>query len=241
MLNLNWKWNPVSLFSNISNNSIERGKENKKKAKFMVGLALAVSCAIVPNMDGFASSAYPELRAMSGLTPDYQASQMLNMSMNSVYEESLDAIKNTSVERELMVTNTEVKQEEKSAYLPSNTWDIPSTVQEPIQIPVAEIAGTDNKAELSYGNALSMEATGYSRFDPGCGDYTATGEYLRYGIAAVDPDVIPLGTDLYIEGYGHAVALDTGGAIVGHRIDLAFDSQQEALNWGRRNVTVYVQ
>lgn len=232
MLNLNWKWNPVSLFSG---NSGKKGMGSKKKAKFVVGLALAVSCAIMPNMDGFASSA--SLGTIDGLTKDYQASQSLKMSDYGAHEKSLDTINNTHVKKEPMVSDAEVKVEEKASYLPFNNMDI----QEPVQIPVKEITGTDKTKELSYGNALSMEATGYSRFDPGCGNYTATGEYLRYGIAAVDPDVIPLGTDLYIEGYGHAVALDTGGAIVGHRIDLAFDSHQEALNWGRRNVTVYIQ
>ena len=93
----------------------------------------------------------------------------------------------------------------------------------------------------NYRDVIWMEATGYSRFDYGCGDYTATGEFVRYGLAAVDTDVIPLGTNLYVEGYGHAIATDTGGAIIGNRIDLAFDSHEEALNWGRRGVNVYIQ
>lgn len=94
---------------------------------------------------------------------------------------------------------------------------------------------------LSSSNVMYMEATGYSRYDEGCGNYTATGEYVRYGIAAVDPDVISLGTNMYVDGYGYALAADTGGAIVGQRIDLAFDSQQDALNWGRQYVNVYIK
>lgn len=94
--------------------------------------------------------------------------------------------------------------------------------------------------DFSYSDVLWMEATGYSRFDPGCGDYTATGEFVRYGIAAVDPNIISLGTSLYIDGYGHAIAADTGGAIQGNRIDLAFESYQDAINWGRRGVNVYI-
>ena len=93
----------------------------------------------------------------------------------------------------------------------------------------------------SYRDVIWMEATGYSRFDSGCGNYTATGEFVRYGLAAVDTDVIPLGTSLYVEGYGNAIAADTGGAIIGNRIDLAFDSHEEALSWGRRGVNVYIQ
>ena len=99
----------------------------------------------------------------------------------------------------------------------------------------------ENMKQLSSSNVLYMEATGYSRYDAGCGDYTATGEYLRYGIAAVDPNVISLGTNMYIDGYGQAIAADTGGAIVGQKIDLAFESSQDALNWGRQYVNVYIQ
>lgn len=85
-----------------------------------------------------------------------------------------------------------------------------------------------------------MKATAYSAYDPGNGKYTARGSVLRKGVAAVDPSVIPLGTRLYIVGYGHAIADDTGGAIVGNRIDLAFESQNEALNFGVRNVMVHI-
>ena len=68
----------------------------------------------------------------------------------------------------------------------------------------------------------------------------------RYGghgterLVSVDPKLIPLGTRLYIEGYGYAVADDVGGAIKGHRIDLAFDSRAEALQFGRQSVKVYI-
>lgn len=99
-----------------------------------------------------------------------------------------------------------------------------------------------NLRHLSTGGEVYwMESTAYSAYDYGCGSYTATGDLVRYGIAAVDPDVIPLGTNLIIDGYGEAIAADTGGAIIGYRIDLAFDSYQEAINWGRRFVNVYIQ
>lgn len=96
---------------------------------------------------------------------------------------------------------------------------------------------------LSTGGAeenegMWMESTAYSPYEGGT--YTATGDYVRYGIAAVDTNLIPLGTNLYVEGYGHALAADTGGAIKGNRIDLAFDTYQEAINWGRRDVLVKV-
>jgi 3D (Asp-Asp-Asp) domain-containing protein len=91
-----------------------------------------------------------------------------------------------------------------------------------------------------YRKAWVMEATGYSAYDPGCRGYTATGLPLRRGIIAVDPLIIPLGTQVYVMGYGMAVAQDTGGAIKGNVIDLAFSSRGEALQWGRRRVRVYI-
>lgn len=66
------------------------------------------------------------------------------------------------------------------------------------------------------------------------------GHQLKRGCVSVDPNVIPLGSRLYIEGYGYAVADDTGGSIVGNRIDLAMDSNAEALNFGRKDVVVHV-
>ena len=52
--------------------------------------------------------------------------------------------------------------------------------------------------------------------------------------------MIPLGTKVYVEGYGIAMAEDTGGAIKGNKIDLCFDSVEECINWGVRSVTVYI-
>lgn len=82
-------------------------------------------------------------------------------------------------------------------------------------------------------------ATAYT---PGydCGTRTATGMKAGRGVVAVDPRVIPLGTRLYIEGYGEALAADTGGAIKGNHIDLCFDTLAEARVFGRRRVAVRI-
>ena len=93
---------------------------------------------------------------------------------------------------------------------------------------------------IPVDNTIVMEATAYTADDPGNSGYTATGQPLAYGMVSVDPNVIPLGSQLYIEGYGYAVAADTGGGIVGNRIDLAMDSVSDALNFGRRDVVVHV-
>jgi 3D (Asp-Asp-Asp) domain-containing protein len=67
---------------------------------------------------------------------------------------------------------------------------------------------------------------------------TATGISTAPGVVAVDPSVIPLGTRMSIPGYGIGIAADTGGAVVGNTIDLWFPTVEQALQWGRRTVTV---
>jgi len=83
---------------------------------------------------------------------------------------------------------------------------------------------------------MVMEATAYTY----TGNKTATGTWPKIGVAAVDPKVIPLGTMLYVEGYGYARAEDTGGLIKGDRIDLFFETEQECIEWGRKNVKVRI-
>jgi 3D (Asp-Asp-Asp) domain-containing protein len=62
----------------------------------------------------------------------------------------------------------------------------------------------------------------------------------RKGVVAVDPDVVALGTKLYVEGYGFAIAADRGRAIQGKRIDLCYNTRREALRFGRRVVKVHI-
>jgi resuscitation-promoting factor RpfB len=92
------------------------------------------------------------------------------------------------------------------------------------------------------GRTITLVATAYSPAGNGpWGMKTATpGVNCRYGIVAVDPRVIPLGTRLYVPGYGNCVALDTGGAIKGHRIDLFYPRESQASAYGRKRVTVTI-
>jgi len=99
--------------------------------------------------------------------------------------------------------------------------------------------GFDGTIQLAKA-AITMVATAYTANCDGCSGITASGQHAGHGIVAVDPRVIPLGSHLYIPGYGHAVAGDTGGAIRGNRVDLGFNSYADAMQFGRRPVTVYV-
>ncbi len=95
---------------------------------------------------------------------------------------------------------------------------------------------TVNGNDYQYSSEITLRATAYTH--TGC--CTATGIMPYRGIIAVDPNVIPLGTKLYIEGYGFALAADTGGAIKGNRIDLFMNSYNDAINWGIRDTKAYI-
>lgn len=88
---------------------------------------------------------------------------------------------------------------------------------------------------------LDVVATAYAPWHgKGVDGTTAIGLRAGYGVVAVDPRVIPLRSRLYIEGYGYAIAGDTGGRIKGLRVDLGFDSVREARRFGRRSVRIYI-
>lgn len=96
------------------------------------------------------------------------------------------------------------------------------------------------KADIVTGRQVRVDATAYSSMDPGVSLYTATGKFLRRGIISVDPSFIPLGTHVYIPGYGEATADDMGGGIRGNRIDIAFDTHDEAMSFGRQSIDIYI-
>jgi len=89
---------------------------------------------------------------------------------------------------------------------------------------------------MDFREAKFMQASAYTY----TGYRTATGVNPAVGMVAVDPSVIPMGTRLYIEGYGYARAADTGGAVKGDKIDLFMEEYSQCVNWGRRMVKVYM-
>ena len=90
--------------------------------------------------------------------------------------------------------------------------------------------------DLNFRDSFTVHASAYTH----TGNRTATGLVPKRGLVATDPSVIPMGTKLYIEGYGYAVAADKGSAIKGKKVDLFFETYGEAISWGRRNVKLYV-
>lgn len=93
---------------------------------------------------------------------------------------------------------------------------------------------------IPSGRAMYVSASAYSAYDPGNSKHTSSGTLVRHGVIAVDPNVIPLGTRVFIPGYGEAVAEDVGGSIIGHRIDVAFDTHEEALAFGRQDLEIII-
>ncbi|MGE5418385.1 MAG: peptidoglycan-binding protein [Acidobacteriota bacterium] len=96
----------------------------------------------------------------------------------------------------------------------------------------------------SYANVIPMVATAYDDSYESNNQWTGYPSYiglpLKPGIVAVDPVVIALGSKLYVEGYGLAIAADIGGAIKGNRIDLFYPTHQSALDYGIQNISAYI-
>lgn len=121
--------------------------------------------------------------------------------------------------------------------------------REVLSEPVPEIVevGTGNNLNMietsrgfvRYRSARTVEASAYTMAEGSGTGLTSTGVVPYHGVVAVDPDVIPYGTRMYIPGYGFAVAADCGGAINGDTIDLFMEDYGDAISWGRRDVTVY--
>jgi len=110
--------------------------------------------------------------------------------------------------------------------------------RETVKAPVTEViekstVGTINGAE--YSRKFVVKAYSYTG-----GGRTASGKPAAVGRIAVDPRVIPLGTRVYVEGYGFAEAADTGGNIKGNTIDVYYNSLSQCRQWGVRNVTIYI-
>lgn len=100
-------------------------------------------------------------------------------------------------------------------------------------------------ATVGYSRVFTARATAYYAVNGVGKTYTASGrkavrDPAGFSTIAVDPSVIPYGTKLYVEGYGFAIAADTGTSIKGNKIDVFFNTYKEACNWGVRNVKVYV-
>ncbi|GAA5415954.1 cell wall-binding protein YocH [Paraliobacillus ryukyuensis] len=145
------------------------------------------------------------------------------------------------VDQELVIKqgNSVSEETEKKSVNVTKTTDQAKTEETSHQTKETATSTSSNEQET-----LTMTATAYTADCSGCSGITATGINLNNDrnkkVIAVDPDVIPLGTRVYVEGYGEAVAGDTGGAINGNKIDLHVPTKKEAYEWGVRTVNVTI-
>lgn len=136
-----------------------------------------------------------------------------------------------------------VKTEEEHTYKgEDNTEVVEMKAVEPTPQTVTSQEVQTTTALSTEGYTLTVEATAYSYAEPGLSNYTADGTNLVNDpmVIAVDPRVIPLGTMVEIPGYGVFRAADTGGAIVGNKIDIHFTTVAESNNFGRRTITIRI-
>ncbi|WP_163102675.1 3D domain-containing protein [Peribacillus alkalitolerans] len=144
-----------------------------------------------------------------------------------IYTEQAPKAKKKPVAKENTAAKKEVKDQNPS-------------VNEPAASTTAETAVKEEKVVKE----VTVTATAYTADCEGCIGITKTGVDLKANpdkkVIAVDPKVIPLGSKVYVEGYGYATAEDTGGAIKGKRVDLFIPSEDAALAWGKRQVEVKI-
>lgn len=156
---------------------------------------------------------------------DKSVSKVKSEGVNGEKEVTYEVVYRDGVETSRNVTSTKTITEPKNEIVIKGT---------------GQVYASRGGESINYKEKLNCVATAYS------GDRTtATGRSpVRnpggMSTIAVDPSFIPLGSKVYVEGYGYAIAADTGGAIKGNIIDLFLNSSSECWSWGRRPVTVLV-
>lgn len=183
-----------------------------------------------------------------------------NMSVDTLMEQNDLSSTLIVVGQELQVNQTEESEENTTeAEEVEQPEQEPEQDEEPEQVqesneaeqseaPVAEeVTNEEPSSEESSnteGETMTVTATAYTADCDGCTGVTSTGIDLNANpdkkVIAVDPNVIPLGSEVYVEGYGTAIAGDVGGAIQGDKIDLHVPSKEEAYNWGVQTVEITV-
>jgi len=162
-------------------------------------------------------------------TTEYRNSMRINKGLTEVYQKGRPGLK----EKVYRVVMEEGREKYREPYSESIIKDPKPEIVLIGQKPKAVIA---SREPIHVERILTMEASAYTH----TGNRTFTGIYPEMGTIAVDPEVIPLGTRLWVEGYGYGIAQDTGKAIKGNKIDLFMETKRECLYWGRRKVRVYI-
>lgn len=158
--------------------------------------------------------------------------------IKNVEKESTEVVEEKEVNKSEPAQEEQPKETEKKAE--NQTEEQPQETEKKTEKPTEE----QSQSSQASGQSMTMEATAYTAQCDGCTGVTATGIDLNADsnkkVVAVDPSVIPLGSRVHVEGYGEAIAGDTGGDIKGNRIDVHLPTKDEAYGFGRQSVNVTV-
>ena len=196
----------------------------------------------------FQDAIYPELELMQ--EPDtytvikgdnlYQIARSHNISLEALM--SLNDLSNDLIHPDDVLIVERDASEVKTATIELEKKVAVSVAKVPI--PIVPPTPTVNSPPVNRGTEMIVTATAYTAYCKGCSGTTAYGFNLRANpsmkVIAVDPRVIPLGTRVWVEGYGEAIAGDTGGAIKGNKIDVFIPSYDLAMEWGIKKVKMIV-
>ncbi|MGA3677588.1 3D domain-containing protein [Lysinibacillus agricola] len=166
-----------------------------------------------------------------------------NLTSDVIYVGELLATKASAAKPKTTVSET------KKVATTSNTKQVTTSNTKQVTTSNTKPATKSSTKQVSApanatGQTLTMRATAYTAYCEGCSGITANGTDIRSNpnlkVIAVDPRVIPLGTRVWVEGYGEAIAADTGGAIKGNKIDVFIPTEGQARQWGVKTVTVKI-
>ena len=207
--------------------------QQKQKAVLMLTLLLIVFVTVSGFMwnHGFQTKKIETHQVEVPVAVQYERVDTLPKGMEEVLQEGTPGL--DEVQEEVHYNHGEVV----------DTKELQRTTITPMKPKIIRAGTRDIEVSRSYNRVkevITMEATAYLPTDGGGDGITATGIPARHGVVAVDPNVIPLGTRVYIPGYGEAIAADTGGDIVGNRIDVVLEDYGSAMQFGRRTVDVYI-
>lgn len=176
--------------------------------------------------------------------------KMLTQGEDGVKETVYKVVRQDGVEVSREVVSENVTKAPVNAVKGIGTKPIPAPAKKDTAVKAAATSNLAKTKDFNYKRKIQVTATAYDTSAGENGGYSRTAYGLKpqFGVVAVDPKVIPLGTKLYIESsdggkswtYGYCIAGDTGGAIKGNRVDLCYNTQRECINFGRRSATVYI-
>lgn len=224
-------------------------KDHPQKSNLILGAALSVSILLGGTVTSYG------VHEISNLENDIAKQHQVIETQGKKLEEQ-GSLTNQLKQENIILTNTndtltlDVKNykalaENKDKQVKSRDEEIKNLEKKQQEIKQTETSAVPSRGETSNYKEFYVESTGYIALcQEGCSGITATGYNLKAHphakVIAVDPKVIPLGSKVYVEGYGYAVALDTGGGIDDYEIDLHFPTESQANEWGRKKVRIKV-